>query len=210
MYTNNCRRSYGDRHIIKYADDSTIGSLLQEQGWGDCPVDYFVIWCSKFHLQLNMKKTESMLIDFGEIIIKSSVDEYKWSGYEMTDNHKYLGIITDDKLSFEASVSVICKKILQIIFSFNVCNKMLTLFYKYFIKPGFSLCIVFWFGNFTLSNRNRLISLVKVARKCIGISQNQPIAINCRPRHQGADLEYLVEKLNVLRVSLFVGLINSS
>ncbi len=101
----------------------------------------------------------------------------------MTDNHKYLGIVTEDKLIFEANVSVVCKKIQQIMFSFNVCSKMLTLFYKSFIKSGFSFCIVAWFGNLTLSNRNRLISLVKVARKVIGISQNQPIEINRRPRH---------------------------
>ncbi len=161
-----------------------IVSLLQEQDRGHCPVDDFVMWCSKFHLQLNMEKTKNMLIDFGEINIKSRVDEYKWSGYEMTDNHKYLGYWI--KISFEANVSVVCKKIQQKKFSFNVCNKMLTLFYKSFIKfikSGFSFCIVAWFGNLTLSNRNRLISLVKVARKVIGISQNQPTEINRRPRH---------------------------
>lgn len=115
------------RHIIKYADDSMIVSHVVQ------------------HIPPSIKhgKTKNMLIDFGEINIKSRVDEYKWSGYEMTDNHKYLGYWI--KISFEANVSVVCKKIQQIKFSFNVCNKMLTLFYKSFIKfikSGFSFCIV--------------------------------------------------------------------
>ncbi len=38
MYTNDCRTSYEDRHINKYADDAVIVSLLQEQDQGHGPV----------------------------------------------------------------------------------------------------------------------------------------------------------------------------
>lgn len=57
---------------------------------------------------------------------------------------------------------------------------MMALFYKSFIESLFSFCIVAWFGNLTLTNRNRLNSLVKVAGKVIGVSQIQPIDIYYR------------------------------
>lgn len=106
-----------------------------------------------------------MLIDFGRSTLSPGLMNIDGVDIELTDNHKYLGIIIDDKLSFEANVSVVCKKIQQRLFflrkmgTFNVCTKMLTLLYKAFIESVFSFCIVAWFGNLTLSNRNRLNNL---------------------------------------------------
>ncbi len=128
MYTNDCHSSYEDRHIIKYADDSVIVSLLQEQDRGHGPVvEDFVTWCSNFHLQLNVEKNKDMLIDFGRSTLSPGLmnidevdieltDNHKYLGIIIDDNHKYLGIIIDDKLSFEANVSVVCKKIQQRLF----------------------------------------------------------------------------------------------
>ncbi len=117
MYTNDCRSLYEDRHIIKYADDSVIVSLLQEQDRGHGPVvEDFVTWCSNFHLQLNVDKNKDMLIDFGRSTLSPGLMNIDGVDIELTDNHKYLGIIIDDKLSFEANVSVVCKKIQQRLF----------------------------------------------------------------------------------------------
>ncbi len=46
---------------------------------------------------------------------------------------------------------------------------MMSLFYKQFIESVLSFCIVAWYGNLSLSNKNRLGSLVKVAGKIIGV-----------------------------------------
>ncbi len=46
---------------------------------------------------------------------------------------------------------------------------MMSLFYKQFIESVLSFCIVAWYGNLSLSNKNRLGGLVKVAGKIIGV-----------------------------------------
>ena len=57
--------------------------------------------------------------------------------------------------------------------SFNVSSVMMTLFYRSFIESVFMFCIVAWYGNLTLANKNRLGSLVKVASKVSGRTQAQ-------------------------------------
>ncbi len=58
LYTNDCKSSFRNRHIIKFADDSVIINLLSEE---DSPVvDDFTIWCQNALLRLNVLKTEEM------------------------------------------------------------------------------------------------------------------------------------------------------
>ena len=60
-----CQSRYDNRFIIKYADDSVIVSLLQENESSHGPViDDFVDWCEESYLQLNTLKTKDMVIDF--------------------------------------------------------------------------------------------------------------------------------------------------
>lgn len=40
MYSNECCGLYEDMHIIKYADDSVIVSLLQKQDLGHGQIDF--------------------------------------------------------------------------------------------------------------------------------------------------------------------------
>lgn len=88
MYTNDCCSSYENRHIIKYADDSVIVSLLQEQDQGHGPVvDDFVMWLNNFHLQLNVEKTKDALIKFGRSILSPGVTKINGVDIEMTDNY---------------------------------------------------------------------------------------------------------------------------
>lgn len=57
MYTNDCQSTHENRHIMKFADDSVIVSLLQGQEQGHGPVvDDFVSWCDQSFLHLNVAK----------------------------------------------------------------------------------------------------------------------------------------------------------
>ena len=49
----------------------------------------------------------------------------------------------------------------------------MTLFYRSFIESVLMFCVVAWYGNLTLANKNRLANLVKVASKVTGRSQMQ-------------------------------------
>lgn len=55
----------------------------------------------------------------------------------------------------------------------NVCTKMVALFYRTFIDLVLSFCIVVWFGNLNLADKNRLGWLVRVASTVTGDNQAQ-------------------------------------
>ena len=61
LYTDDCQSQYDDIHIIKFADDSAIVSLLQDHESAHGPVvDHFVDWCNTSFLKLNIDKTKDM------------------------------------------------------------------------------------------------------------------------------------------------------
>lgn len=58
-----CQSSYKNKGTIKYADDSVIVSLLQEDEISHGPVvDDFVHWCEKSYLQFNISKIRSLIL----------------------------------------------------------------------------------------------------------------------------------------------------
>ena len=65
LYTNDCFSRFKDRFIIKYADDSVIVSLLNndENSHGQV-LDDFLSWCDKAFLELNVSKTKELCVDF--------------------------------------------------------------------------------------------------------------------------------------------------
>ena len=48
---------------------------------------------------------------------------------------------------------------------------ILTLYYKYFIESISTFCIVCWFGNATVSQRNMLRRIITTASKVLGVKQ---------------------------------------
>ncbi len=60
LYTNDCKSSYRNRHIIKCPDDSVIVCLMSE----DDSMQGFIKWCQNFFLKLYVFKTRKMTIDF--------------------------------------------------------------------------------------------------------------------------------------------------
>jgi len=59
LYTSDCRSSFEDCHIIKYADDTVLLGLFGKNGHCnyDNSVNDFVKYCNDNCLSLNVKKT---------------------------------------------------------------------------------------------------------------------------------------------------------
>lgn len=53
--------------------------------------------------------------------------------------------------------------------TFNVDN--VDLFYKSLIESILTFCLISWYGNLSVQNKNCLFNIVKVARKLIGTQQ---------------------------------------
>lgn len=64
-----------NRHIVKFADDTVIASLLEDSETAHGPImDYFTNWCQEAMLELNVTKTKDMCID-----LRPLYNHHKWA-----------------------------------------------------------------------------------------------------------------------------------
>ncbi len=61
LYTNECQTQLERRHIINFADDSVIVSLLNSEDIDHGPVlTGFIDWCKLSFLDINVLKTKEI------------------------------------------------------------------------------------------------------------------------------------------------------
>ena len=160
---------------MKYADDTVIIGLLDDDDESKqeyrSEIDSFVTWCKDNYLNLNVKKTKEMIIDFRQK--KDQIDPIIINGeaVEIVDNYKYLGCIIDDKLKRTAHVSRVAKKANQRLYfvrklkKVGVDKKVLSLFYKSIVESVISYCMSSWYGNVSGNERKKLKRVVKTAKR---------------------------------------------
>lgn len=178
LYTNDCRSHHPDRHLLKFADDTILVSLLQDGDNEPGPViGDFVEWCNSHSLQLNVSKTKDMVLDFRKTAQTSLPTVIHGTAVEMVDSYKYLGTIIDNRLNFEQNTSQICKKGAQRLYFlrrlnfFNVDKTLMVLFYRSFIESVLSFCLVSFYENLSVQNKTRLNRAVVEASRVIGQQQ---------------------------------------
>ena len=176
IYTNDCKTSSSQTPIIKYADDTSISGLITQQE--DLlnyfsVINYFVEWCERHFLLLNVKKTKEIIFDFrikknvhGNVLIGSEQ-------VEVVNNYKYLGIIFDDKLTWEMQTNKVSSKLNQRLFflrklsKFNVDNTLLFLFFNSCIHSIYTFCAIAWGGNCSNKQKNKINSVIKRSDRII-------------------------------------------
>lgn len=58
LYTDECRNSWDNCHVVKYADDIVLLSHLSSLEYDDShALHEFITWCNGAELQLNISKT---------------------------------------------------------------------------------------------------------------------------------------------------------
>lgn len=117
LYTNDRCSTFENRHILKFADDTVIVSLLNSTDTSHGPVaDYFLKWCEESFLSLNVLKTKNMCIDFRRVQPSPDITVMDGQAVETVESCKYLGTILDNKLTFEKNTDSIYKKSQQRLF----------------------------------------------------------------------------------------------
>jgi hypothetical protein len=175
LYTNDCRSRVCQCFNIKFADDTAMvglirGSELEYRR----EIDSFAVWCSVNYLELNIKKTKELVIDFRPrktaivpVIINSQP-------VEIVSEYRYLGTVIDSKLSWNSNTTAIYNKGQQRLYflrklrSFNVDPKIMTLFYLGFIESIVTFSFHAWFGSLSVQNKNKLNSIIKISSKILG------------------------------------------
>lgn len=134
LYTDCCRSSYPGRHIIKFADDTAVISLLErDETEHGAVLQEFVDWCEASQLELNTYKTKELVFDFRREAPSPTPTLIKGEEIEIVTEYKYLGLIIDHKLSWDQCADAVFKKGQQRLYFlrklnyFNVDKTILTL-----------------------------------------------------------------------------------
>ena len=114
LYTNDCGSTYDGRHLLKFADDTVLISLLQdgEVDHGSVVKD-FVELCDNHFLKFNVHKTKDMDIELRKTSHSTFPTIIKGSLVETVECYKYLGTVVDKNLNHDLNTSAICQKGLQ-------------------------------------------------------------------------------------------------
>lgn len=131
-----CRSGHPGRHIIKFADDTAIVSLLKQDEIGQGPVlNDFVSRCEASHLQLNASKNKELVFGFRREAHSLTLSIIKGEKTEVT-KYRYLGLIIDHKLPWDQCADAVFKKGQQRMYFLKKLNLMLTTKFRfYFISP---------------------------------------------------------------------------
>ena len=141
LYTNKCHSTSQNVKIVKYADDTACAGLIKDSEFTyRSEVDAFVSWCKSNFLQINIKKTEEMIIDFKTK--KSNINPLVINNepIKIVSKYKYLGTTIDDKLKFECNVDMIYSKankrlyFLRSLYKINIDKIILKLFYQSIVQ----------------------------------------------------------------------------
>ena len=114
-----------------------------------CLVEDFARWCRSNHLEL----IKEMVVDFR--MKKPHLQPVSIEGVdvEVVRTYRYLGLQLDVKLDWTANVNTLHRKgqsrlyFLRRLGSFNICKKLLQMFYQSVVASVLFYAVVCWGGN---------------------------------------------------------------
>lgn len=110
------------------------------------------IWCHTNHLHLNTSKTKELATDFGKSRPRLRLVQIKGVQVEAADSYKYPGLWLDNKLDWTSNTYHLYRKgrsrlyFLRKLRSFNICKKLLWMFYQSVVASVLFYTVVCWGG----------------------------------------------------------------
>ena len=170
--------SQSDAVLDLFADDSTLHTINKDvsfiQNSLQISLNDVQLWCKKNKMALHPKKTKSMLIATRQKhqLYPLSLDLYlNSSAIQQVDDHRILGVIFDETLSWHSHINNMCKTISRNLFLMNklkhlVSMKALKLFFHAHILSHFNYSSNLW-SNASQVYLKRLESLHKRGAKLL-------------------------------------------
>ena len=176
LYTLDCRCKEEGVLQIKFSDDTSISGLIskQEEDSYRGAVERMVSWCDDNFLLLNVKKTKELIVDFRRKPHPLAPLKIKGEEVEVVEQYKYLGSIIDRKLNWADNTTALVGKgqqrlhFLRKLRSFNVCPKILELFYTSTVQSVLTFNSLGHFGSLREVDLGRLTKLTRTATDVIG------------------------------------------
>ena len=152
--------------IIKYADDTVILGLLGEnddhiENFYTSEIDRFNHWCKLNFLDLHVKKTKEMIIDFLEKKPFLEPIKINNSAVDIVKTYKYLGSIIDDKLNGNENIEKVYKKANQHMYFVTKLKKcyidksIMSMFYKSIVESVLNFGLLNWYGGSSSAARGK-------------------------------------------------------
>ena len=176
LYTSDFQYDTELCHVQKFADDTAIVGCIrsgQEDEYRQLIQD-FVTWSDSNHLLLNTTKTKEMVVDFRRTRVHPVPVAVKGDCVEVVHTYKYLGVQLDDKLDWTVNTDALCRKgqsrlyFLRRLASFNICKKLLQIFYQSVVASALMYAVVCWGGSLKKKDAARLDKLVRKAGSVVG------------------------------------------
>lgn len=170
IYINDIKNCIGNSKINLFADDTLlyVSAKNADEAINKINEDlkHLLKWLNENQLKLNISKTKAMIISNKTNIEKSLHILLGDEKIDFVEEMKYLGIILDNKLNFNAHTEYLRGKIIKKYHVMRRIDKKTTaysqiLLYKSLIAPHFEYCSSILF----LLNKNQLNTLQKLQNK---------------------------------------------
>ncbi|KAI4881097.1 hypothetical protein NFI96_007135 [Prochilodus magdalenae] len=177
LYTSEFRYNSETCHMQIFSHDTAIVACVrggQEAEYRNL-VEDFVAWCQRNNLLLNTSKTKEMVVDFRRARPLIQPVFIEGVEVEMVRTYRYLGLHLDERLDWSANTDVLYRKgqsrlyFLRRLESFNICRKLLQMFYQTVVSSCLFYAVVCWGGSIKKRDEMRLDKLVRRAGSVVGV-----------------------------------------
>ena len=164
-------------HLQRFSDDSAVVGCIssgQESEYRQL-VDNFVDRCNQNHLLLNVNKTKEMVVDFRRTTVSTRPLKIMGEEVEVVEDYKYLGVHLNNRLDWRTNTNAVYKKgmsrlyFLRKLRSFNVCSKMLEIFYQSVMASAIYFAVVCWGSSISARDASRINKLIRKAGSVMGL-----------------------------------------
>ncbi|XP_053508024.1 uncharacterized protein LOC128624412 [Ictalurus furcatus] len=185
-------------HLQKFSDDSSIIGCIaddREEEYRDL-IESFIGWCDIHHLQLSTGKTKELVVDFRRSKRPHTPVVIRGEGVEMVDTYQFLGVHLNNKLDWTDNTEALYRKgqsrlfFLRRLRSFNVCTRLLRMFYQSVVASVIFFAGVCWGGGIGTCGANKLGKLVKKASSVVGMELDGVEVV-------GPNFAYYLKTLNI-------------
>ncbi|KAI4878622.1 hypothetical protein NFI96_001779, partial [Prochilodus magdalenae] len=169
----------------KFSDDTAIVACVrggQEAEYRNL-VEVFVAWCHRNKLLLNTSKTKEMVVDFRRARPLTQPVFIEGVEIEMVRTYRYLGLHLDERLDWSANTDILYRKgqsrlyFLRRLGSFNICRKLLQMFYQTVVSSCLFYAVVCWGGSIKKRDEMRLDKLVRRAGSVVGVELDSVVKV---------------------------------
>ncbi|KAI4880336.1 hypothetical protein NFI96_004093 [Prochilodus magdalenae] len=179
LYTSDFRHNSETCHMQKFSDDTAIVACVrggQEAEYRNL-VEDFVAWCHSNNLLLNTSKAKESGKPLTQPVFIEGVE------VEMDKTYRYLGLHLDDRWDWSANTDILYRKgqrqlyFLRRLGSFNICRKLLQMFYQTVVSSCLFYAVMCWGGSISKRDEMRRDKLVKRAGSVVGVELDSVVKV---------------------------------